>query len=84
MPSKINGLALHVPIDAHLPKLTCLSDSDVYKAATMDFSPLLLPSCLAIMAATSSTVYSSANLVEFIARFPNCLIATYTIDLKPT
>ena len=56
--------------------LTCLSDSGVYKAATMDLSSLLLPSFFAIMNTASSALYSS-NLVEFIAKFPNCLIATY-------
>ena len=47
----------------------------------MDFSSLLLPSFLAILATTSSLLYSS-NLIEFIAEFPKCLIATYFIGTK--
>ena len=54
----------------------------MYKAATMDFSSLILPSVFTTLATTSSTLYSSSNQVDFIAKFPNCLIATYTIGTE--
>ena len=82
MQSKINISTRGVPIGIKLLKLTCLLDSDVYKAATMDFSSLYLPSFCTIMATTSVALYPASNLVEIIAKLPNCLIATYNISTE--
>ena len=34
------------------------------------------------MASTSSALYPASNLVEIIAKFPECIIATYNISTE--